>query len=211
MRRDILAEQNIFFEDCEKATATAHIPTQVKLLNQALQRLNDYPGFQDREWRLETETIRAMLQGIAPNDMTEAMLGVDMIIARERAERCFIKADSARTVELEIAWLKQAQEFMKLYTKQMATLAAYRKNKPVPIDAVLIETQDRIPADRRLEIENTLDVEAIALDEGASSEVPHHLQRNEAHKLEVAVEIERGNARFAHLPEYAFKEGGNDT
>lgn len=211
MRKDILAEQEAFFDDCEAATATTHIPTQVKLLNQALQRLHDYPGFQDREWRLETETIRAMLQGIAPNDMTETMLGVDMIIARERAERCFIKADNAPTVELEMAWLKQAQEFMKLYTKQMTTLASYRKNRPATIDAVLIETDERLPADKQLKIEGTRDVESIVLDASASPEVPHHLQRNEAHKLDVAIEIERGNVRFPHLPEYGLKDSSDDT
>lgn len=211
MRNDILAEQTAFFKDCEAATATAHVPTQVKLLNQALQRLNDYPGFRDREWRLETETIRAMLQGIAPNDMTEAMLGVDMIIARERAERCFIKADNAPTVELEMAWLKQAQDFMKLYTKQMTTLAAYRKNRPATIDAVLIENNDRLPAAQQLQIEDTRDVESVVLKAGDSPEVPHHLERNEAHKLGVAVEIERGNVRFPYLPEYGFKDGSDDT
>lgn len=211
MRKDILAEQNAFFDDCSTATATTHIPTQVKLLNQAMQRLNDYPGFRDREWRLETETIRAMLQGIAPKDITEAMLGVDMIIARERAERCLIKADDASTVELEMAWLKQAQEFMKLYTKQMTTLSAYRKNRPATIDAVLIETDERLPADQQLRIEVTGDGDPIVLDASASPEVPHHLHRNEAHKLDVEVEIERGNVRFPHLPEYGFKDGSDDA
>lgn len=211
MRKDILAEQEAFFGDCEAATATAHIPTQVKLLNQALQRLNDYPGFQDREWRLETETIRAMLQGIAPKDMTEAMLGVDMIIARERAERCFAKADNAPTVELEMAWLKQAQEFMKLYTRQMTTLAACRKHKPVTIDAVLVETGERSSSDQHLQIEGPCSTESVVLDERQSTEVPHHLQGNEAHKTDVALEIERGTISFPHLPEYGFKDVGDDA
>lgn len=201
---DIHAEQRAFFKDCEAATATKHIPTQMKLLSQAILRVDKYYGYTDRDWQLETETVRALLQGVHPRDTVEAQLAVQLVISHEIAARCAADAfDPSNTPEVKFMLLRQTERFMAVHAKQVAALANYRAKRPPIIEGELIDGDRReSPApDRMLEAPETEATESNP--DPVSDDVPHHMLRSELHRLEAGYKIEDYSADNVHIPEYA--------